>query len=364
MATTTTDRLALKMQAAGDNPGTWEVDLNQGFVDADARFFLADAGDPNAEIHGDESDAGMESVYIGQRYHDTDTDIWWTAQDIGAPGTWVSDQAILMAGMGMCTGRLVWGSETTIVLTRAYGTILYAEIDGVIVSLADDLTFDMEADIFEGGEGPSEPIYLYVQNDAGVLTPQLSGVAPDDLGGTKPGYSPNEAAYRCIGSWWNDSSGDLMKGQYDRDGWLRFNSSEGTDHIYNEVGELTLTGQADWRALSLNLPKTVSNIQLHITGYAGADAYMALAVSAAATGIDLPTSSVGPPWKYTNAKFIDAVIIVQIDNRGVMGATNAIMPISDRTAPALKYGHNTNADPTFMEFVVKGYQDIWAPKGY
>ena len=57
MATTTTARLGFKLQAAGDNPGAWEVDLNQGLQDAEDRFFKSGIVDPNTDL--------IESDYIG-----------------------------------------------------------------------------------------------------------------------------------------------------------------------------------------------------------------------------------------------------------------------------------------------------------
>jgi hypothetical protein len=357
MATVKTTRLNLAKQAAGDNPGSWEVDMNQGYQDADDRFFLSGAGDPNT------AGGGVTSNYIGQRYLDTDTDLWWTAQDAAAPGTWVSDQDMLLLGRGMCTGRLERGSDSTLILKPAYGTIIYTEVDGVIVSHSGNLTFDLATDYFEGSETASETVYLYVQNNAGVLTAQLSDQPPDDIGDTKPGYSGHTNTYRCIGSWWNGSDGHLVEGQYDRDGWFRFNSVEGTDHLYNQTAELTLTGQSDYRSLTLNLPKTATNVQLAVLGYGADDWYMALARSDAAAAT-LPTGSAGPPWKLSNSNLVDAVAVVQSENARVADASTVIMPIADRTAPALKYGHNHSKDPTVMEFVTKGYQDMWAPKGY
>jgi hypothetical protein len=362
MATTVTDRLGLRIQDAGDNPGTWEVEMNQGLQDADDRFFLSDAGDPNAEIHGGGSDAGMESVYVGQRYLDTDSGLWWTAQDIGAPGTWVSDQATLLSGIGKLTGVLSRSSNIVYQLLPAYGTIIYVEIDGVIVSHSGALSFDITADLFEGAEVASIPIYLYVENVDGVLTPQMSPVEPYDIGEAKPGYNQAENTYRCIGSCWNGADGHFAAASHDRDGWVRFNIPDQTDHVYDGSSELTLAKQADYRSLTLKVPKTASNVLLHVMGDTQDRIYMALAKSNAAIPT-LPT--IDGPWFLadTGLESALAILVAYRDNQAAV--PGLLMPIAARSAPAMKYGYN-HTDKTWDEFeiVLLAYQDMWAPKGY
>jgi hypothetical protein len=359
MATTVTDRLGFKLQAAGDNPGTWEVDLNQGLQDAEDRFFLADAGDPNAEIHGGGSDAAMASAYIGQRYHDTDTDIWWTAQDAADPGTWVSDTI----AQGLCTGVLEWLTISTLRLRPTFGNTLYIEIDGTQVPFVGALSWDMEADFFEGAEGASLPVYLYVENVAGVITPHLSGTVPQYVGDSKPGYHAVETSYRCIGSWWNGSGSDLLKGQMDRDGWLRFGYHD-ADHIYAGGSEITTTPQADYRSLTMNIPKTASNVLIH-AGLANEtnSTYLALAKSGA--GVTALPSGYNDLEKLSAAGFEETVLLMQTKSAEVevYGPVLVEIGIDNRAAPAIKYGTNLRVIDD-VELVIMGYQDLWAPRGY
>ena len=287
--------------------------------------------------------------------------------DDGAGKFKLMNFATQSSSIGMCTGRLEWLSDTEMILKPAYGTIIYIEINGSIVSHVGNLTFDITADRFGDAEAPSTAYYLYVASNDGVLTPHIGAEEPHDIGDAKPGYNNTNPTYRCIGSCWNDSDSDLLKAQYDRDGWVRFNGIEATDHLYDESAELTVAGQADYRSLSLNLPLTASKALIHIFGNIadGTGTYMALAMSdAAVTTLD----SGAEPWKLSDAGFEDAILLLQHGTSGFnpvqYSAHHVEMPIADRTAPALKYGHNIVKDPDILEFVVMGYQDIWAPKGY
>ncbi|KKN31257.1 hypothetical protein LCGC14_0825730 [marine sediment metagenome] len=368
MATTTTTRLGLKKQAAGDNSGAWEVDLNQGFDDADAAFFLSGSGNPN----GSEN-----SAFVGQRYYDTSTGYWWTAEDIASPSSaWVSDFATIDADVthpiptthaqdythGDIQAVLEWLSITEFQLRPIGGTDIYADISGSRVTIAGDFVFDVTTDR-EGAQtlDASTPYYLYLDNLTvpGTPEPVVSKTPPDDIDDTKPRYHPTEADHLCVGSLWIDSNTDVAKVKIDRAGKTTFQAND-SDQITDLSG---IASQADYRTHVLNVPLTAIEVEMHVIGRdASASWYLALAMSDAGVA-SLPNS--GPTHFLGDAGFEDAIALLQEGSGPDKWQARTLnIPIADSSSPAIKYGHNRGNALDTCEFVIRGYVDRWAPKGF
>lgn len=369
MATTVTPRLGLKKQAAGDNPGAWEVDLNAGFDDADAAFFLSGTVTPN--------DPGVESTYIGQRYYDSVTGLWWTATEIADPSTaWVSDLTTLDAAIthpdsveiGALVGTLEWLNATDVILRPLHGTVLLVDISGTGVTNAGAITFDIANDR-EGAqtEDASTPYYLYLDNltTPGTLFPLVSKTPPDNTTGTKPGYHPTLVDHRCVGSIFNDSGLDLAKFTMEN-GFVRYDDIT-RDHTDFTHG-LNLSGQSALRSQSVNLPETATMMQIAAT-LGGATSirgvYMAFA-KAGATTTGFP--SAGPYHALNDSEFVECAFILQSGESGqglnTKGSAAATFELDNATpaTPVVLHGHNLSTDPANCDITILGYQDQWAPK--
>ena len=367
MATTVTPRLGLKKQAAGDNPGTWNVDLNAGFDDADAKFFRAGTDDPNIAETAD---------FIGQRYHRTTDDYWWTATATGSPGTWVSDFAIIDADVnhpvipttlptdyphGHLVARLSWLSTTEVQLRPVGGNTIYYDSSGTRVNITGDFVFDITTDR-EAAQtlDPGIAYYLYLDNDTtpGTPLPVVSKTVPFDMGTAKPGYHPTLTDHRCVGSIWFNLISQISKFTAFPGGRIIFDSNNTTGDFF--ILNLTLTGQAALRSRVLNVPKTALSCRLHAMfhSHASQDGYMVIAKSDATMTV---SAQIVP---FSMVAFIpdDPVVILQQNtNRSVVSDFDMI--IADRTAPAFKYGHD-NSLPKMFEVKIVGYTDLWAPRNY
>jgi len=352
MATSTTARLGLKTQAAGDNPGAWEVDLNAGLLACEARFYREAAGDPTA--------GAEEGDYIGQRYYDTTLGLWWTCTATGTPGTWIADVNQVFRGYGLLSARLEYVDDTTCRLVPASGTSIFVEIDGVIFQNIGNLVFDITADIFGAAEAASTAYYLYLYNDAGVLTVAIGAEAPDEPGGTKPGYNPTNTGYRCVGSRWNNSSGHLHNCRTEQDGWTIFGPErDDTDHM---LANALVAPQADYNSLTLNIPASADEVRVvsSVESRAGGG-YMAFAPSDAAAAT-LPDDQ--QELRLSQSGFEEAMFIHEVDSLKTT-SMQFQFSIADRSTPVLKYGHNITAPgQPFLELAVQGYKDIWAPRGF
>ncbi len=367
MATTTTTRLGLKKQAAGDNSGTWEVDLNQGFDDADAAFFLSGAVDPNGAVN---------SAFIGQRYYDTVTGYWWTATNVASPSSaWVSDFTTIDTDVnhpanpttlaadythGHLNCVLEWVSDTEVRLRPIGGSDIYVDFSGVRVTISGAFVFDVTTDR-EAAQtlDASTPYYLYLDNDTvpGTPEPVVSKTPPDDIGGTKPGYHPTLTDHRCVGSIWIDSGIDVSKFRADRDGTIAFQAND-SDQITDLSG---IVSQADYRTHTLNVPLTAVAVLLHVIARDTSEGwYLTLAVSDVGVA-SLPNS--GPAIFLGDAGLEEAFAILQA-RAAQYGSGLFEIPIADSSSPAIKYGQNRGNNLDTCEFVIRGYVDRWAPKGF
>ena len=370
MATTTTPRLGLKTQAAGDNPGTWEVDLNLGLLSAEDKFQITAAGDPNVALQAD---------FIGQRYHDTDDDYWYTARDTAAPSDWVSDFETIDADVvhptfpltlvgdyphGHLNAALEWLSITEVQLLPLGGNIIYYDDLGTRVTLAAGaFIFDITTDL-EGAqtEDASTAYYLYMDNLTvpGVPEPVVSKTPPDDIGdvsGDGPGYHPTLASHRCVGSFWNNSSSAIAEFRIMRDGMVLFDSRprDFTDHYIS----LNAVANAGLRNQTLGIPLTAEacRLQLFMWAHGSNDSYVVFAQGGAAQTM----ADLSPPVGINT--YADADLFLQQDNGRSVNVVWEV-PIVTRSAPAFRYGHNDNSDPQLVEAMILGYRDLWAPHNF
>ena len=369
MATTATDRLGLKKQANADNPGTWEVDLNQGFDDADDRLFLSGAGNPHGVI---------TSNYIGQRYLDSVTELWYTAQTLGATADWVSDFDIIdplvthdappetYFTYGLLQAHLEWVSATSVRLSPTLGTTVRIHLDvaGVdkIVENAGALLFDIVTHHHGAtAEAASQANYLYVENDVDddTIDVHVSASAPYDINGTKPGFHTTENTWRCVGSIWNDSGSDLSKFIMGRDGLVLFDgiTRDHTDHTM----QLSLAEQSAYRNQVLAMPVTATSVLLQLMHKASGSAGYAAFAQDGATSIGLPTDA--PIHLLSDVEFVEAEVILQ-GGAGDYMVVAKQFNLPNRVVPAFNYGHNRTSTPDLLQAVLMGYWDIWAPKGF
>jgi hypothetical protein len=372
MATTVTPRLGLKKQEAGDNPGGWEVDLNAGFDDADTRFFQSGAGDPNT---------ATQAHYISQRYLDTDTDLWWTAQDTAGPSTWVSDAVLIHATDPHPANPTTLAADYThgdiravlepidddSVQLRPLGPAdeIYVDIDGTRLTITGDFVFDLSnAAHREGAQtrDVSTRYYLYIDNSTvpGTPAPILSKTAPDDVGGDEAGYHPTDSAWRCVGSVWNNSSDKIQPFVCERDGKIRFTSPyDRTDHHH----VLTEEQSAVWISQALNIPLTAEAVELqfYAEGSTQSDgSYVVIGLSDASTTGWPDTAA---PHSFALAAFADVHAMLNMDTNAMIQDIMEL-PIMDRAAPAFKYAVPREGTLRFLEVVVSGYRDLWAPRGF
>ena len=364
MATVETTRLGLNKQAHGDNPGDWEVDLNLGLDNAEMYFQLGGTGDPNG---------AEDARFIGQRYYDDATGYWYTATDTDlASNGWVSDFTTLdpdinhpapasFAGdypHGHLNASLKWVDDENVQL-EALGPDgdVYADISGVRRTLTGPFVFNV-GDL-EGIQtwDASTLYYLYLDDSAvpGTPEPIVSKTAPDDIGGTSPGYHPTEADWRNVGSIYSDADSDVQGFTVTPGGLVIFGPAHDAGHIHDLS---PLATQAAYRSLSLNIPKTATSVLIQCLAFATNNSYLAIAQSSA-TGT-LPAA--GPPALMSDAGFEDAHAILNIGASDYVSANDEV-PIADRTAPAIKYGTNDSIITT-LEFLVRGYRDLWVPRGY
>ena len=366
MATTTTPRLGLKKQANADNPGAWDVDLNAGFDDADARFFRTGTDDPNVAETGD---------YVSQRYHRTTDDYWWTCTIIGSPGTWVSDFETIDDDVNhpappttlaldythndlQCV--LEWLTNSEVQLRPIGGNVMFYDSTGVRVTFAaGSFIFDISTDR-EGAqtEDASTPYYLYLDNDTtpGTPLPVVSKTVPLEIGTATPGYHPTLTDHRCVGSIWNDSGSDISKFNTMFGGMIRFDgiTRDHTDH----TDELFKSATPAFRNQTLNIPLTATHVVLQIgMKMAGSQGWVAIAQDGAAS-VGLPSDN--GPHRLSDSEFVEASAILHQGGNGY-AFLEITLDIPTRSAPAFNYGHNHNL-LDMLSAVTIGYIDLWAPK--
>ncbi len=366
MATVKTPRLNLAKQAAGDNPGSWEVDINQGFDDADARFFRTGAVDP---------DGVEDSDYIGQRYQDTVTELWYTATDAASPGAWTKDfdtidplvthptPATSLAQdyqHGHLIGILDNPTLSTVRMRPLGGTTGYVDISGGRETWTGDFTWDIsDAGHREGAqtEDPSKAYYLYFDNDTtpATLLPIISTTPPDDIDGTKPGYHPTLADHRCVGSVWQNANSDIVKSLWQPGGVVMF-----TEHDADHTPTVNGAATASWRNLPVNLPLTALDIRLTISGTRGAGA-----VGGVIVGADGATGTIGGGDLTTPAGMKHVLMHSITTGAGDFSGASVqgVVPIVTPATPAISYAVTAVTLNTFF-MAVTGYRDRWAPKGF
>jgi hypothetical protein len=367
MATTKTPRLNLAKQAAGDNPGSWQVDLNTGFDDADARFFRTGTDDPNTAETAD---------FIGQKYYESDIKLWWRATVTGSSGRWVRDgdeiDGVITHPSAPTTlaedyphGHLnaIYErlSDTEVQLETLGGDTGYADISGGRETWSGPFIFDITTDL-EGAqtEDPSTWYYAYLDNltTPGTLLPVVSKTAPDDIAGTKPLYHPTLADHRYVGSFFNNASSHIQKFIVTPGGLILFGPTidAAFKHKFTPVA-----AQADYRSQALSLPRTAQSAKLMaILDGDGGQTYMAIAQSDAAVA-SLPAAN--PPQFLSTAAFDNAAAIMNVGTADY-DSLELELAIANRASPAFKYGTNNASGADNFEVVLRGYRDLGIPRGY
>lgn len=108
---TSTPKLGLVKQDAGENPGTWHVALNSNADKLDTFIGGVVNGNPNT--------IGTAATFVGQRVFQPNVVAWWVATSAGAPGIWAREiprgiqvpysglVATIPAGWKLCDGSSV-----------------------------------------------------------------------------------------------------------------------------------------------------------------------------------------------------------------------------------------------------------------
>jgi len=123
------------------------------------------------------------------------------------------------------------------------------EIDGIRAILSSDLTVTW-SDLDAGSEAVSTWYYLY------LLKPGRDGLAPKaKISVTAPSnrYHPSHSNWKCVGSFYNNSSGDIDEFYYTNDGWTEF--------TYNKE-DLTKGIATSRTPVTLSVPPSASKARL------------------------------------------------------------------------------------------------------
>jgi len=95
------------------------------------------------------------------------------------------------------------------------------EVNGYIAVISSQQTLDW-TDLDTGSEANSTWYYVYVvkpSSNGGSPTFKISATAPSSLDDTGGRYHPSHATWRCTGSFYNNSSGDIREAYRYGDGW-------------------------------------------------------------------------------------------------------------------------------------------------
>lgn len=257
---------------------------------------------------------------------------------------------------GQLSAELVYVSPSQVRFRPTHGTKVSVEIDGAVVDLTGNLTFDA-ATVFEGTETASLPIYLYVNNVAGVLTPHLSHTAPDLPGGTKPGYHPTNTSWRCVGTCWNDSALNIVP-FVTSGGWHMFR-----ELVPNHVHALSLAHPLGWTSLALNIPKGAREVRL--TNIVHADDVYCVYGQSDAPGT-LPAGNAGFGYGTAGGQGVIAMSdLVGLGSSASDGdSSQFVIGIADQNAPGIRYGtmnHDGDTSLDVHELKVLGYRCGFGP---
>lgn len=260
---------------------------------------------------------------------------------------------------GLLVGRLEYVNTQSVKLARIMGSDIRIEIDGEVLTSSSDITFDITSHL-EGGqtEGASEPIYLYVYDSASTILQKVSQTAPVLNPANKCGYHPTNTGWRCIGSVWNDSSGNFVPGRW-VDGWHEFYDGDSDQH-YN----LGTTVPTAWTSRSLNVPLCAAAVR--ILAHARINSASVVFGTSDAPGT-LPSSAPGSNAHRLSASGMQGVLArLTSDMTYNEGEADQFdLPISDASSPAIRWGilrEYTTGTCVFNELRVLAYYDLFAPR--
>ena len=242
---------------------------------------------------------------------------------------------------------------TTVRLSRKTGSDIRVEIDGAVLSQSGSLDFVLPTHLETGSEEASTRYYCYVQDVASVMTPRISVTPPVVNPSLKMGYHPTQTSWRCVGSFFNDASSNVLP--FRTNGrWLRFTEKDAA-HFYNPG---SLTSPKAWTSQALTIPigARAVQIQAFLDGndnylcFGSSDVVQALPATNAPHALD-ETEMGGVLFRIGG--FADSVIEYG----------NGELPIADPAAPAIKWGivQVGTTDITDVQFRVLAYYDPHLP---
>jgi hypothetical protein len=158
------------------------------------------------------------------------TNFTWLSTDEGFSSYYSGTAWVTLAPKGLFHGRISYTSASTVTIGRGNAQKLRVEVDGVLMEKATDLVIDLASgtDRQDAAEAASTWYYLYIYNNAGVLTGKISSRVPImDPASGKVGYhdgggTGGSTTWRCIGAVFNDGSSNIQPFDRNADGWFQF----------------------------------------------------------------------------------------------------------------------------------------------
>ena len=233
---------------------------------------------------------------------------------------------------GLLNARIEWVNTQSVKLDVALGTVIEIEIDDTVLTDAGPITFDITTDRESPQvEGTSEAWYLYAYNSAGTILQKMSLTPPEDNVALKVGYHPTSTGWRCVGSVWNDASGNIAKCRWSSGGWVHFIEG-GSDQTY----ALGATVPTAWTARSLDIPLVASAVKL-------LGSLLSLVTSIVYGASDAPgTLPTGLGYHELTDSGMEGVL-ARFGSRDTeptseIATAQFEIPISDPSTPAVRYG--------------------------
>jgi hypothetical protein len=238
---------------------------------------------------------------------------------------------------GLLNAKLNYVDTENVQLDVALGTLIQIEIDGVVLTDAGPIIFDLsDAADREGAqtEDASTLYYLYVYNSAGTILHKLSKTAPVLNVALKVGYHPTSTGWRCVGFIFNDDSSNICP----------FTASA-REMKFKEFASdyfwaLSRTLPLAWTTLDLStmVPEGACSVEFIHMQYVD-DAQVAFGASDASVALSAGDAAMF----YDDASMADAIVIHSGVSPG--GGTRIFLdlvfslPIVDRSSPAIRYGN-------------------------
>jgi len=167
---------------------------------------------------------------------------------------------------GLLIGRLEYVNTQSVKIARGLGGEIRVELDGVVVvRSASDLTWDFATDLDTGSETASTWYYLYVFESGGALVPKISATGPVmDAASGKVGYHPTNTTWRCIGSFYNNASSNIMPFDRHSDGWVVYRAATAGTPFTEDLGNPDTQTTYTTKSLSGAIPATARAVRLQV----------------------------------------------------------------------------------------------------